>query len=188
MRNSYLIVTALVMSMMLVACKSESTSTTTVNFSTTNDEGTKEYSYTSENNNGEVTEESSYTETPITDEAEAADDEIDDALWNYGVALDDSLESGWDSEGGDGHRVTCDPDRLYVHTWQAGLSSIDNLDEDNFVNDVIPKWQGYYDDWRQEMDEAGLEDVGLSYFFDYDDQDTTIFSIEDGQLTYSVFN
>ncbi|MBQ8665793.1 MAG: hypothetical protein IJ526_02905 [Lachnospiraceae bacterium] len=192
-KKGSLIAVALVMSMMLVACKSESTSSTTVNFSTTTDEGTKEYSYTSENNNGEVTEESSYSETPATEDADAedavaADQETNPALDEYANKLYDDLANGWDTDEGDGHRVTYDPDRLFVTVWQNEIATIDDITQEEIEDKVIPYWLNSVSEWRQAMDEEGLQDVGITFQYVYNDQDIAILVIEDGEVVYTVFD
>ncbi len=62
----------------MAGCSTQSTSTTELTLTTTTDEGTKEYNYTSEINNGDFSESSTVTETPADDENDKISYEVTD--------------------------------------------------------------------------------------------------------------
>ncbi len=164
----------------LAACTSEKTSSTNINITTTTDEGTKEYNYSSENVNGEVTTESSVTETPAGDEAA-------DELVSFCEDMDRDLTEKWDTDEGDGHDITYDPDRIYVHTWEADIRSEKDADPEYYKNSIIPSWIQATEDWRKTLDGKGLTDVGITYQYLSADQSIALFTIKDGEIVDSIF-
>jgi len=187
------IVTAIVLALTVAftgGCTSTSTSTTEVNFSTTTDEGTKNYNYKEENNNGDITTEETYDETPASDTedadtAESSGDPVKDAA----VFIDGEVDSLWGNDGR-GRRVTFDPDEIFVQVWSKGVTTVDDLDEDAIRNDVIPSWMDAINSWRSELDSRGLEDVEIcfQYITDNANEELVFFTIEGGELIYLVFD
>ena len=191
MKRKIFIAAVLAMALGLTACTSESTSSTNVNISTTTDEGTKEFSYSTENNNGEVTTESSVTETPAEDTDTAGEEgsvEASDAMMTLIDELDSNLTANWDTEEGDGHDISYDEDWVYVHTWDSNASSIDSIDEAEFRDTIIPSWVDATTAWRQDFDGAGLENVGITFQCVTEQEGDVIFTIENGEVTYFVLD
>ncbi|MCR5025092.1 MAG: hypothetical protein K6A90_12280 [Lachnospiraceae bacterium] len=81
----------------LSGCSLTSTSTTEVNFSTTTDEGTKDYNFKAENNNGEITTESTEDETPASDDVEEYAED-DDPVADAAGFVDEGVNAVWDQE------------------------------------------------------------------------------------------
>ncbi len=184
MKKSLLIMMMLVAAVGVSACTSESTSTTTVDVTTTTDEGTKEYSYKSENNNGDVTTETNVTETPAGEEG-AEEVEIDEDLMGYAENIDATLSMDWDDDES-GHDVSCDPDTVYVHVWSETVMDASELNEDEFREQIIPSWEKASSDWQSEMEEEGIEGMHVCFQYLAGDKETVIFTVEDGKITYFV--
>ncbi len=180
----------------LCGCTSTHTSTTEVNVQTTTDEGTKDYNFKSENNNGEITTESTVNETPAGEDAEDVEEgeetalEDDDPVADAAEYVDDRVYSVWDKDGCQ-HRVSYDPDEIYVHICSDAVNSKDDLDEETIRNEVLPAWLDEISSWRAELDERGLENVELclQYVNTLDaDEIEVFFTIEGGEVTGLIFD
>lgn len=191
MKKRAMILAVLMAALSLSACTSESTSTTTINVETTTDEGTKEYSYKSENHNGEVTTETNVTETPAADngaeeETDAAE-EVDAGTLEEAEWLDSLLTEKFDDEDA-GHRVTYNPKEIYVSIWQKGITGPDDVNEEEFRSNVLESWVEATKGWKEQFEEDGNGDVYLSFQYIADDESQALFTIEDGEVTYFVFD
>ena len=202
MKKTGIILAVLLVALSLAACKSESTSTTSFNVTTTTDEGTKEYNYKAEEKNGKVTTESSVTETPAdqdTDEdseeyetaevinEESTDEDIDPAVMEEAEWIDDLLAKQWDNNN-DGHSVYVDPDAIYVHIWSEGASNAEDLDQEQFRDEILPSWVSSAEQMREQFEEDGLGDLHLTIQYISDQSDAAFFTIEDEEVVFFVFD
>ncbi|MCR5746496.1 MAG: hypothetical protein K6G03_02205 [Lachnospiraceae bacterium] len=203
MKKSVFALAVLLSAVSLAGCTSEHTSTTTVDVTTSTDEGTKEYSFKSENNNGEVKTETSVNEIPAGTESTAGvsetdDDsdfetadgstaEISDDLMAYAEYLDGVLADGWDNETAS-HKISCDPDKIYVHVWDTRFDSADKMDADEFVKEVVPSWEEASVSWLDDLKKNGLGEVHTYFQYITPDTNTVFATIEDGKATYVVFS
>ena len=173
-------------------CSHTSSSETTANFSIETDEGKKDYSYNSDvtasvgTENGLEVDGNVATNTTDTTNDETVEEAVDEAVLDAGRYIDELLSNNWDDEDSD-HRVTCDDDEIYVQIWNEGLSYADNIDEEEFQNNVIPFWLTTVEEWRTEVDKRGLNNVEICMQYISDIDDTAFFTIEGGVVTYNVF-
>lgn len=180
----------------LAGCKTEHTSTTTMNYSVETDDGTTSAEYKIENNNGEITTESSETSTPantqeVTEEASEADNaeetNVPDEVIKKAEWIDQILSEQWDSET-TSHNTTCDENWIYVQIAGTGLESDKDADPESFTQEIIPSWLDAVNSWEEDWSEEGSAHIPVCLQYTTDDMSTAIFTIEDGQITYSLFD
>lgn len=177
----------------LSGCSVERTSTSEVNFSVNTDGNSKEYSFKAENNNGVITTEKSVTEeTAAATEApeestEAAEETENEDFLNAIYYVDDTISEAWNDEGC-AHKITYDPDEIYIHVWREGITTIDDIDVDPFRDETIPAWLDIVNDCREELNKRGYSDVELCLQFITDDPENELvfLTIEGGEVIYFI--
>ncbi len=177
----------------LSGCSVERTSTSEVNFSVNTDGNSKEYSFKAENNNGVITTEKSVTEeTAASTEApeestEAAEETENEDFLNAIYYVDDTISEAWNDEGC-AHKITYDPDEIYIHVWREGITTIDDIDVDPFRDETIPAWLDIVNDCREELNKRGYGDVELCLQFITDDPENELvfLTIEGGEVIYFI--
>lgn len=190
MSKKGILLCAVVCTAALMGCSSESTSSTSMNVSVETDGGVTEYSYSSENNNGKVTTQSSTSTTLAENEKSEASEEAsgvladieEEAYW-----LDDLLTEKWD-DNTQVHDVSYDKSGIYCQVWGTGAVSKDNISEDEFRKEVIPSWQDSVVSWKDAWKEDGLNDSYVCFQYLFDDGEKAVFTVEDSELTYFVFD
>ncbi|WP_026495762.1 hypothetical protein [Butyrivibrio sp. WCD3002] len=196
MKAKILFICTLFCAASLAGCKTEHTSTTTMNYSVETDDGTTSAEYKVENNNGEITTESSKTETPadteeVTEEASAADNEEEydfpDEVVQKAEWIDQVLTDQWDSET-TSHHTTYDESWIYVQVAGTGLESAEDADSESFTQEIIPSWLDAVNSWEEDWTDDDSSPIPVCLQYTNDDMSTAIFTIEDGQITYSAFD
>ncbi|WP_026525978.1 MULTISPECIES: hypothetical protein [unclassified Butyrivibrio] len=180
----------------LAGCKTEHTSTTTMNYSVETDEGTTSAEYKVENNNGEITTESTETSTPaeaedVTEEAAETDAgeeyDIPDAVVQKAEWIDQLLSEQWDSDT-TSHNTTYDESWIYVQIAGTGIESAEDADAESFTQEVIPSWLDAVNSWEEDWAEDDSAPIPVCLQYTNDDMTTALFTIEEGQITYSAFD
>ena len=177
----------------LSGCSVERTSTSEVNFSVNTDGNSKEYSFKAENNNGVITTEKSVTEETVAgteapeESTEAAEETENEDFLNAIYYVDDTISEAWNDEGC-AHKITYDPDEIYIHVWREGITTIDDIDVDPFRDETIPAWLDIVNDCREELNKRGYSDVELCLQFITDDPENELvfLTIEGGEVIYFI--
>ena len=177
----------------LSGCSVERTSTSEVNFSVNTDGNSKEYSFKAENNNGVITTEKSVTEETVAgteapeESTEAAEETENEDFLNAIYYVDDTISEAWNDEGC-AHKITYDPDEIYIHVWREGITNIDDIDVDPFRDETIPAWLDIVNDCREELNKRGYSDVELCLQFITDDPENELvfLTIEGGEVIYFI--
>ena len=177
----------------LSGCSVERTSTSEVNFSVNTDGNSKEYSFKAENNNGVITTEKSVTEETVAateapeESTEAAEETENEDFLNAIYYVDDTISEAWNDEGC-AHKITYDPDEIYIHVWREGITTIDDIDVDPFRDETIPAWLDIVNDCREELNKRGYSDVELCLQFitDAPENELVFLTIEGGEVIYFI--
>ncbi|WP_031551239.1 hypothetical protein [Oribacterium sp. FC2011] len=210
MKNKTLLLTMIAAASAMLAlsgCSVERKSTSEVNFSVNTDGNSKEYSFKAENNNGVITTEKSVTEetaaateapeesTEAAEESteapeestEAAEETENEDFLNAIYYVDDTISEAWNDEGC-AHKITYDPDEIYIHVWREGITTIDDIDVDPFRDETIPAWLDIVNDCREELNKRGYSDVELCLQFITDDPENELvfLTIEGGEVIYFI--
>ncbi len=142
--------------------------------------------------NGETNEQSFKAEAGASigsDNSTSDNSDIDQSVMDVSDYIDEYIASVWTEDGCD-YKMSLDPDRIYVHIWCEGITTPDNLDEDAFRNSVIPEWTEAMGEWRTELDNRDLKNVGvtLQYISDDASAEEVFMTMEDGELVYFVLD
>lgn len=192
-KSTKAVILGLVMAIGLAGCSATSSSQTSVSLSVKTEDGEKGYSMKAENNNGEVKiEETVVTETANETATEAAtekatDDDTPEYVVSQAEWVEDLLCEKWDTET-EKHRVTYEDTTIYIQVWGIGTTTADDIDEEDFRNEIIPSWQESIAGWQEAWQEEGSDIAHICFQYASDNEDDVFFTLEDGEITYFVFD
>ena len=180
MKNKIVLIMAAVMIVGLTGCESHSTSSTEVEFSTSTDEGTTAYSYSSETVDGETTEESSVTEeievtADETDETESFDTDDSD----LDIEMPESVETDGDKWSDDIYNMSYfvnDSGNIVIEVPETDTDYWRNIEINDvdatveFISDEVTDDGEYYVELKATIDNGDAEIIMGHFTIDNGDE------------------
>ncbi len=75
-----------------------------------------------------------------------------------------------------------------MHIWRDNAATRDDVNEEEFIDKVIPGWIDTAVMWQEELANNGLEDVNICIEYVANNEKDLFFEINGGELTYSIFD